>query len=79
VSREDLSSLVQRVLDEGHVNLHTLAERSGHSYQTLRSWSNGRRTPSSRKHVLRLAGALESSSDKLRELARHLREAADAM
>lgn len=79
MSREDLSALVRRALDEGHVNLRTLAERSGYSYQTLRSWSNGRRTPSSRQHVLGLAGALESTSDRLRALARELRQAADDM
>lgn len=78
-SREEVSAVVQRVLAQGHVNLRTLAETSGYSYQTLRSWSNGRRTPSDREHILRLADAIESSSAQLNDLARELRDVADIL
>lgn len=77
MSREDLTRAVRRVLDETPAGLKELAEESGLSYDVLRSWRNGRRTPHPTS-ARRLLGGLQSRRAKLRALSDELQQVLDS-
>jgi transcriptional regulator with XRE-family HTH domain len=67
---------VEKVLTDGPFSMNEIARATGLSYDALRSWATGRRTP--RKENLRqLAAYLESHGKRLQDFADELREAAE--
>lgn len=75
MNREELEALVARAVTDARVNMRELSQEAGLSYDTLRSWASGRRSPQP-EGVNALADALERRSERLAELARELRRAA---
>lgn len=75
MNRDEVSKLVQRVLKESSFSMRQMANLTGNSYAALRTWSIGHRVPTE-EGLLRLALAFEVHADRLREMARELREAA---
>lgn len=73
---DSLAEQVRRVLHEAPFAMRQLAEEAGLSYDVLRSWRSGRRKPG-RSSARRLAEGLERRGERLIELARGLREAAE--
>jgi transcriptional regulator with XRE-family HTH domain len=71
-----LEDQIQRTLREAPFAMRQLAAEAGLSYDVLRSWRSGRRRPS-RTSARRLADGLERRGERLTELARQLRAAAD--
>lgn len=69
--------IVQRALSEGPFMLKQLAEEAGLSYDALRSWATGRRTPQP-ESLRQLADGLRRRAEVLQELAGELEGAADA-
>lgn len=67
--------LVKRALKAGTFSMRHLAEEGGISYGVLRAWASGRRTPEP-DNLHRLANGLEARADRLRGLAKELRDAA---
>jgi transcriptional regulator with XRE-family HTH domain len=67
--------LGRRVLKDAPFAMRQLAADAGLSYDVLRSWRSGRRRPS-RASALRLAAGLEGRGERLLDLARELRAAA---
>jgi transcriptional regulator with XRE-family HTH domain len=53
--------------------MRELSEEAGISYNTLRSWVSGRRSPSD-QGLIALADALDERSRRLQELAEELRQ-----
>jgi transcriptional regulator with XRE-family HTH domain len=67
-----LRDLIQRILNEAPFSMRQLAEESGISYDSIRSWATDRRTP--RIESLRLlADALERRGTHLHRIAEELR------
>lgn len=75
MDREELVALVARAVADARVNMKELSQEAGISYDTLRSWASGRRSPGP-EGVHALADALERRSEKLADLARELRRGA---
>jgi transcriptional regulator with XRE-family HTH domain len=74
MNREELTSLVARAVSDARVNMKELSEEAGVSYDTVRSWASGRRSPRP-EGVVALADALERRSERLADLAHELRDA----
>lgn len=66
---------IQRALEQGPFSLRGLAEDAGISYDSLYSWARGRRTPKP-ENLRQVADEFERRADRLRELAKELRNAA---
>lgn len=76
MKREDARMLVQRVLEQAALSMRQIADYAGLNYTTVRRWRSGDRVPG-RENRHRLAAAFEAHADRLRELARELREDGD--
>lgn len=72
---KDQATLIQRALAEGPFSIRALAEDAGISYDTLYSWSRGRRLPRP-ENLHQVADEFEHRAQRLRELAAELRNAA---
>lgn len=72
----DNETEVQRFFHIVTQSIGEIADAVGASYDTVRSWSVGRRSPSP-EHLERLADLAEEHGEKLRGLAFELRDAAD--
>lgn len=68
--------MLQKVLQSAPFSMRDWAEQAGVSYPAFRSWAYGRRVPSTDR-VEDLADALDARADRLRQLARELRSAAE--
>lgn len=66
---------VERLFRTLTQSIGEIADAVGASYDAVRSWSVGRRSPSP-EHLERLADLAEEHGDNLRTLAAELREAA---
>jgi hypothetical protein len=75
VDREEVSKMLQRVLQGAPFSMREWAEAAEVSYPAFRSWAYGRRIPS-RDKVQKLAEALRDRASKLQELAAELEGAA---
>ena len=69
--------VVQRALKEAGFGMRQLAETEGLSYQLVRTWANGHRTPRP-DNIKRIADGFTKQAERLQELARELREVADS-
>lgn len=67
---------VQRFFHIVTQSIGDIADAVGASYDTVRSWSVGRRSPSP-EHLEQLADLAEEHGERLRRLAVKLRDAAD--
>lgn len=76
VRDEEVAMLTKRALQAAAPDLKALAEESDLNYGTMRAWSAGTRTPSA-DNLERIAELLDDRADRLRGLARELRDAAD--
>jgi transcriptional regulator with XRE-family HTH domain len=65
--------LIERVLGEGPFSMHEIARETGMSYDALRSWATGRRTPRA-KNIHELAAYLERHGKQLQDFADELRQ-----
>lgn len=65
--------VVAFVMEKARVNMRELSEEAGVSYNTLRSWASGRRSPTS-DGLLALADALERRSERLADLSDKVRQ-----
>ena len=70
----DHADCVRRALVEGPFAMRQLAAESGLSYDVLRSWRSGRRTPN-RESIHKLALGLARRSEQLKALALELKRA----
>jgi transcriptional regulator with XRE-family HTH domain len=75
VDRDEVSILIQRILEEGPFSMKQLADEGGLSYDALRSWASSRRTPRP-ESLLQLAGELRRRGAHLQRLAAELERAA---
>lgn len=73
--REQIVSLVQRVLKDGTFSMRQLAEDAGLKYDVVRAWAIGRRAPTP-ENLSRIAAGFEHRAEELLRMARELREAA---
>ena len=73
--REQIVSLVQRVLKDGTFSMRQLAEDAGLKYDVVRAWAIGRRAPTP-ENLSRIAAGFEHRAEQLQRMARELREAA---
>jgi transcriptional regulator with XRE-family HTH domain len=73
--REQIVSLVQRVLKDGTFSMRQLAEDAGLKYDVVRAWAIGRRAPTP-DNLSRIAAGFEHRAEQLQRMARELREAA---
>lgn len=64
--------LVEKILSEGPFSMHEIARETGMSYDSLRSWATGRRSPRP-KHLALLAAYLERHGATLQSFAEDLR------
>jgi transcriptional regulator with XRE-family HTH domain len=77
MSRDEVATLVQKVLKEGPFAMRQLAEDAGVSYGVLRGWAIGRRTPTP-ENLRKLAHGFERRAGHLQNIAEELRRAAEA-
>lgn len=77
-SRDALSELVQRALDEGPFTIQELADQIGVSYDSLYSWAKGRRVPRP-ENLRQLASGFDDRAGALRQVAAELRRAAESL
>ena len=77
MNREEVSTMLQRILQGAPFSMKDWAEGSGVSYPSFRSWAYGKRVPTPDK-IERLAEALEGRADQLRRMAEELRQGAEA-
>jgi transcriptional regulator with XRE-family HTH domain len=70
---EDAATLLRRALSEGPFSMRTVAEETGISYDSLYSWSRGRRTPKP-EHLRQVAEEFDRRAELLRKLADELRQ-----
>ena len=77
MAREEILSLVQRVLREGPFSMRQLAEDAGLSYGVLRAWAMGRRTPTP-ENLARIADGFERRAERLHAIITELRQSAGA-
>jgi transcriptional regulator with XRE-family HTH domain len=75
VAREEIVTLVQRVLREGPFSMRQLAEDAKLSYGVLRAWAMGRRTPTP-ENLSRIADGFERRTERLHAMIMELRRAA---
>ncbi len=68
--------VVQRALKEAGFGMRQLAETEGLSYQLVRTWANGHRTPRP-ENIQKIADGFTRQAERLQELARELREVAE--
>lgn len=74
MKRKGVQLAVQNVIDEAPFSLTDLADKAGVSYDSLRSWAIGRRTP--RKATSdKLAAGLRKKARELEALASELESA----
>lgn len=67
--------LIERILQEGPFSMNEISRETGLSYDALRSWAAGRRTPR-RDGLEKLAAYLERHGKQLQDFAEELRAAA---
>ena len=77
MAREALTQAVRKILTDAPMGLKELAEQSGLSYDVLRSWRTGRRSPNA-SSARRLLSGLEQKAGRLSELTDELRRAVEA-
>lgn len=70
----DMKEAIQRVVSESKLSGAQLARDAGVSEDAFFSWTAGRRTPTPAS-IAKLAAGLERRADRLKSLARELREA----
>lgn len=71
--RDPRGMVVGSVMEQARVNMRELSEEAGVSYNTLRSWASGRRSPTPHG-LLALADALERKSERLADLSDKVRQ-----
>jgi transcriptional regulator with XRE-family HTH domain len=70
---DDISELVEDLLDGIAGRMEDVAQEAGVSYSALYSWATGRRRPG-RRNLDRLASLADQRADRLGRLAERLRE-----
>lgn len=64
--------LIQRVLSDGPFSMQEIARETGLSYDALRSWATGRRTPQP-ENLEKLASYLDRHGKRLQDFAADVR------
>lgn len=72
-NRKAVSVIIQRALTDGPFSMNEIARETGLSYDALRSWATGRRTPRA-KNLAKLADYLERHGKKLQDFAEDIRK-----
>lgn len=76
MSNEEVSKMVERIIEEARLSMATLAEEAGVTTASLYAWANGKRNPTP-ENLARLADALERRGGELTVLAQGLRQAVE--
>lgn len=71
MNRKEVQVAVQTVIDEAPFTLNDLAKKAGISYDSIRSWAVGRRSPRP-AYVEKLADGLRKKAEELAALADQL-------
>lgn len=77
MKRRAVQVIIQRALSDGPFSMNEISRETGLSYDALRSWATGRRTPKP-ENLERLAAYLDRHGKRLQDFANDIRQLAES-